>query len=78
MLLSLLVRTMFWPSVTEMAIKVFNDTVPLSKPVRDLSSLAMRDYEDDSEEVSKGCFLVGTEDVLDIDEVPKYREGIPG
>ena len=68
-----------------MAIKAFNDKVPPSKAVRDLifpsktSSLAMRDYEDDdSKEVSKGRFLVGTEDVLDVDEVPKYREGIPG
>ena len=43
------------------------------------SSLAMRDYEDDdSEEVSKGRFLVGTEDVIDVDEVSKCREGIPG
>ena len=39
----------------------------------------MRDYEDDdSEEVSKGRFLVGTEDVIDVDEVSKCREGIPG
>ena len=36
-------------------------------------------YEDnDFEEVSKGRFLVGTEDVLDVDEVSKCREGIPG
>ena len=39
----------------------------------------MRDYkDDDSEEVSKGHILVGTEDVMDVDEVSKCREGIPG
>ena len=38
----------------------------------------MRDYEDDDlEEVSKGRYLVDTEDVLDVDEVSKCREGIP-
>ena len=38
----------------------------------------MRDYEDDGfEEVSKGRYLVGTEDVLDVDEVSECREGIP-
>ena len=38
-----------------------------------------KDYEDnDFEEASKGRFLVGTEDVIDIDEVLKCRERIPG
>ena len=46
------------------------------------SGLAMRDYQDDDFEVigievSKGCYLVGTEDILDVDDVSKRREGIP-
>ena len=42
------------------------------------SGLATRDYEDDDfEEVLKGHFLMGAEDVLDVDEVSKCREGIP-
>ena len=42
------------------------------------SSLATRDDKDDGlEEVSKGCFLMGTEDAIDVDEVSKCREGIP-
>ena len=60
------------------------DNVPPSKAVSALifpsktNGLAMRDYEDDDfEEVSKGRYLVGTEDVLDVDEVLKCREGIP-
>ena len=54
-----------------MAIKSLSGNVPPSRAVRALifpsktSGLATRDYEDDdSEEVSKGHFLVGTEDVL--------------
>ena len=61
-----------------MAIKSLSGNVPPSKAVRALifssktSGLGTRDNEDDdSEEVSKGRFLVGTEDVLDIDEVSK-------
>ena len=68
-----------------MAIKAFSGNVSPSKAASDLifpsktSGLAIRDYEDDDfEEVSKGRFLMGTEDVLDVDEVPKCREGIPG
>ena len=57
--------------------------VPPSKAERYISSkssgLATRDYEDDdSEELSKRRFLVGIEDVIDVDEVSKSREGIPG
>ena len=37
----------------------------------------MQDYEDDdSEELSKGRCLVGTEDVIYVDEVSKCMEGI--
>ena len=76
---------LFWLSVSEMAIKAFSGNVPPSKAVSALifpskmNSLATRDYEDtDFEEVSKGHFLVGSEDVIDVDEVLKCREGIPG
>ena len=67
-----------------MAIKSFSGNIPPSKAVSALifpsktSGLATRDYkEDDFEEVSKGCFLVGTEDVIDVDKVSRCREGIP-
>ena len=66
------------------AIKSLSDNVPLSKAVSVLifpsktSCLAMQDYEDDDfDKVSKGRFLVGTEDVIAVDEVSKCREGIP-
>ena len=68
----------------EMAIKAFSSNVPPSKAASNLifpsktSGLATWDYEDDDfEEVSMGRLLVGTEDVLDVDEVLKCREGIP-
>ena len=63
-----------------MAIKSLSGNVPLSKAVSVLifpskmSGLATQDYEDDDfDEVSKGRFLVGTEDVIDVDEVSKGR-----
>ena len=75
---------MFWPSVSEMALKAFSGNVPPSTAVSALifplktSGLSMRDYEDDNfEEVSKSRFLVGTEDVIGVDEVSKCREGFP-
>ena len=59
-----------------MAIKSLSGNVLPSKAVSALifpsktSGLATRDYEDDDfEEVSKGRFLVGTEDVLDVYEL---------
>ena len=66
-----------------MAIKLLSGNVPPSCERLDFSSktsgLATRHYEeDDFEEMSKGRVLVGTEDVLDVDEVSKCREGIPG
>ena len=68
-----------------MAIKSLSGNVPPSKAVSvfifpsKTSGLATQDYEDDDfNKVSKGRFLVGTEDVLDVDEVSKCREGIPG
>ena len=61
-----------------MAIKSLSGNVPPSKAVSAFifpsktSGLATQDYEDDDfKEVSKGRFLVGTEDVLDVDEVSK-------
>ena len=60
-----------------MAIKSLNGNVPPSCERLDFSSktsaLATRHYEeDDFEEMSKGRFLVGTDqDVLDVDEVWK-------
>ena len=68
-----------------MAIKAFSGNVSPSKAASDLifplkmSGLAMQDYKDDDfVEVLKGHFLVGTEDVLDVDEVSKCRVEIPG
>ena len=68
-----------------MAIKAFSGNVPPSKVVGGLifpsktSDLDTRVYEDnDFEEVSKSRFLVGTADVIYVDEVSKWREGIPG
>ena len=61
-----------------MAIKLLSGNISPSKAVSalifpsEMSGLATRDYEDDNfEEVSKGRFLVGTEDVLDVDEMSK-------
>ena len=68
-----------------MAIKSLSGNVPPSKAVSAFifpsktSGLATRDYEEDEfKEVSKDRFLVGTEDIIDVDKVSRCREGIPG
>ena len=68
-----------------MAIKAFSECNRSSSKVvsalifpSKTSGLDTGDYKDDDfEEVSKGRYLVDTEDILDEDEVSKCREGIP-